>query len=96
MVGRGLGRVVAHELGHWLAGRGHMQFGVMKPAFDSRDLVQSIMPLLPPAWRGLLGGAAHARSRDASLSAAALRRARCRHDGRHRAMRVGPKAGAPQ
>lgn len=63
VVGRGLGRVVAHELGHWLAGRGHVQFGVMKAAFDSRDLVQSIMPLLPPAWRGLLGGTAHARSR---------------------------------
>ena len=51
MVGRGLGRVVAHELGHWLAGRGHVQFGVMKAGFDSRDLVESIMPLLPPAWR---------------------------------------------
>ena len=63
LIGRGLGRVVAHELGHWLAGRGHVQFGVMKAAFDSRDLVQSIVPLLPPAWRGLLGGAAHARSR---------------------------------
>ena len=62
VVGRGLGRVVAHELGHWLAGRGHVQFGVMKAAFDSRDLVESIMPLLPPAWRGLLGGAVHARS----------------------------------
>ena len=62
VVGRGLGRVVAHELGHWLAGRGHVQFGVMKAAFDSRDLVQSIMPLLPPGWRGLLGGAVHARS----------------------------------
>ena len=70
VVGRGLGRVVAHELGHWLAGRGHAQFGVMKAAFDSRDLVQSIMPLLPPAWRGLLGGAVHARSRRCEPAAA--------------------------
>ena len=78
MVGRGLGRVVAHELGHWLAGRGHVQFGVMKAGFDTRDLVQSIMPLLPPAWRGLLGGAAHARSPRCEPGRA-LRRARCRH-----------------
>ena len=62
LVGRGLGRVVAHELGHWLAGRGHVQSGVMKARFASRDLVGTIMPLLPPAWRALLGGAERARS----------------------------------
>jgi hypothetical protein len=62
LVGRGLGRVVAHELGHWLAGRGHVPFGVMKAGFDTRDLIASIMPLLPPAWRALVGGAVRARS----------------------------------
>ena len=62
MLGRGLGRVVAHELGHWFAGRAHVPVGVMKAGFDTRDLVESITPLLPPAWRTLLGGAAPARS----------------------------------
>jgi hypothetical protein len=62
MLGRGLGRVVAHELGHWLGGRGHVPSGVMKAGFDTRDLVASIMPLLPRAWRPLLGGAMRARS----------------------------------
>ena len=62
LLGRGLGRVVAHELGHWLGGRGHMPFGVMKPGFQTSDLVDSIMPVLPPAWRALLGGAVQARS----------------------------------
>lgn len=62
LVGRGLGRVVAHELGHWLGGRGHLPGGVMKAAFDTRDLVASLMPLLPPAWRPLLGAGVPARS----------------------------------
>jgi len=62
MVGRGLGRVVAHELGHWFAGRAHVQVGVMKAGFDTRDLVESITPLLPPAWRALFGRAASVRS----------------------------------
>jgi hypothetical protein len=50
MVGRGLGRVMAHELGHWFAGRAHGRFGVMKAGFGTRDLVDSITPLLPPSW----------------------------------------------
>jgi hypothetical protein len=62
MLGRGLGRVVAHELGHWFRGRGHVAVGVMKAGFDTRDLVGAMMPLLPPAWRPLLGGTAPARS----------------------------------
>lgn len=61
-IGRGLGRVVAHELGHWLAGRGHAPSGVMKARFAASDLVASLVPLLPSAWRSLLGGAARARS----------------------------------
>jgi hypothetical protein len=100
MVGRGLGRVVAHELGHWLAGRGHARFGVMKAGFDTRDLVESITPLLPPAWRALLGGAGAARSPRCDRAPVPGPRGAERPDaatcGQHRAMRAGPKAGAPQ
>jgi hypothetical protein len=50
LLGRGLGRVVAHEIGHWLVGPGHIQEGLMKPAFGYRDLVQGNSPRLPRAW----------------------------------------------
>ena len=61
LLGRGVGRVVAHEIGHWLAGRGHVRDGLMKPALGSEDLVAWKRPGLPPAWTaphaGLLTGA---------------------------------------
>ena len=50
LVGRALGRVVAHEIGHWLVGRGHMHEGLMKRALGDRDLVESNHPRLPRAW----------------------------------------------
>lgn len=50
LLGRGLGRVVAHEIGHWLAGQGHMPDGLMRPAFGDRDLVDWNAPSLPRAW----------------------------------------------
>src|SRR5262245_29621853 len=50
LLGRGLGRVIAHEIGHWLVGRGHMHDGLMKPAFSDRDLVESKVPRLPRPW----------------------------------------------
>ena len=50
LVGRALGRVVAHEIGHWLVGRGHMHEGLMKPALGDRDLVELNHPRLPRAW----------------------------------------------
>ena len=50
LLGRGLGRVVAHEIGHWLVGRGHMQEGLMRPAFTAGDLVAWNPPRLPRAW----------------------------------------------
>ena len=50
LLGRGLGRVLAHELGHWLVGHGHRQEGLMRPSFGGRDLVESSSPRLPRAW----------------------------------------------
>jgi hypothetical protein len=49
-LGRGLGRVIAHEVGHWLMGRGHVETGLMKPRFHAQDLVDYVTPALPKAW----------------------------------------------
>ncbi len=40
VVGRAIGRVVAHELGHWLLGPGHGTVGLMKHHFSGDDLIQ--------------------------------------------------------
>ena len=61
LLGRGLGRVVAHELGHWLVGRGNVRDSLMKPSFDDRDLVQSIGPRLPSVPSANEGGVAMTR-----------------------------------
>jgi hypothetical protein len=61
LLGRGLGRVLAHELGHWLVGRGHMQEGLMRPTFGDRDLVEWNSPRLPPAWTAAGAGVLMAR-----------------------------------
>jgi hypothetical protein len=50
LLGRGLGRIVAHEIGHWLMGRGHTQQGLMRASLGVRDLLQSDAPRLPRAW----------------------------------------------
>ena len=50
LLGRGLGRVVAHEIGHWLMGRGHTKQGLMRRAFGVDDLVASNVPPLPRTW----------------------------------------------
>jgi hypothetical protein len=50
LLGRGLGRVLAHEIGHWLMGRGHTRGGLMRPRFNIDDLVGSIVPHLPRTW----------------------------------------------
>jgi hypothetical protein len=47
VVGLGLGRVVAHEIGHWLMGSGHTERGLMRPRFNVRDLVGLKGPRLP-------------------------------------------------
>jgi hypothetical protein len=50
LLGRGLGRVVAHEIGHWLMGRGHTQEGLMRASFSVRDLLEVNAARLPRAW----------------------------------------------
>ena len=50
VIGRALGRVIAHEIGHWLRGRGHTTTGLMKAAFRGHDLVESPAPPLPREW----------------------------------------------
>jgi hypothetical protein len=50
LVGRALGRVIAHELGHWLFGRGHAGHGVMRQGLSGHELTKRIPPTLPRAW----------------------------------------------
>jgi hypothetical protein len=50
LVGRALGRVLAHEIGHWLFGREHAPHGLMRASITRRALASSIAPALPPAW----------------------------------------------
>jgi hypothetical protein len=50
LLGRGLGRVVAHEIGHWLMGRGHTLEGLMRASFSVRDLLDVDAARLPRAW----------------------------------------------
>jgi hypothetical protein len=44
VIGRAIGRVVAHELGHWLLGPGHGTVGLMKHHFSGDDLIQPVGP----------------------------------------------------
>ena len=50
VLGRGLGRVVAHEIGHWVMGRGHTEDGLMKASFSVRDVLDAHTAQLPRAW----------------------------------------------
>jgi hypothetical protein len=50
LVGRGLGRVIAHEIGHWLMGRAHTRGGLMKASLNVRDLIDWAVPSLPREW----------------------------------------------
>jgi hypothetical protein len=63
IVGLGLGRVVAHEIGHWLMGSGHTEQGIMRPSFDVRDLVRPKGPRLPATWTTAVSGPLPARPR---------------------------------
>jgi hypothetical protein len=49
-IGRALGRVVAHEIGHWLFGRDHAVDGLMRASIRRPDLVAADPPALPAAW----------------------------------------------
>lgn len=50
LLGRGLGRVIAHEIGHWCMGRAHMPRGLMKASLSARDLIDWAAPSLPRGW----------------------------------------------
>jgi hypothetical protein len=49
LLGRAVGRVMAHEIGHWSMGHGHTQDGLMQPSFGNRELFDAAAPTLPPA-----------------------------------------------
>jgi hypothetical protein len=51
VIGRALGRVIAHEIGHWLFGREHTQAGLMKPSLYPHDLIRPKALALPRGWR---------------------------------------------
>lgn len=50
VLGRAVGRVAAHEIGHWLFGRGHAPSGLMRASIRRTDLVSIFPPALPDAW----------------------------------------------
>jgi hypothetical protein len=50
LIGRALGRVLAHEIGHWLRGRGHTTTGLMKAVLRGHELVDTLAPPLPREW----------------------------------------------
>jgi hypothetical protein len=50
VMGRALGRVIAHEFGHWLLGRGHEAEGLMKAELRPHELMSAETPRLPRAW----------------------------------------------
>jgi hypothetical protein len=49
LLGRGLGRVMAHEIGHWVMGRAHTPDGLMAASFGVRELLHARLKL-PRAW----------------------------------------------
>jgi hypothetical protein len=50
LLGRGLGRVIAHEIGHWRMGRAHTRGGLMKASLNPQDLIEWAAPPLPRGW----------------------------------------------
>ena len=50
LIGRAMGRVIAHEIGHWLFGPAHTTDGLMQPYLCGRDLIEVRPPALPRAW----------------------------------------------
>jgi hypothetical protein len=51
LIGRAMGRVISHEIGHWLFGSAHTLEGLMRPRLNSYELVNPQPPTLPRAWR---------------------------------------------
>ena len=50
LIGRALGRVIAHEIGHWLFGRGHAADGLMRSRLRRAELVAPEPLPLPTGW----------------------------------------------
>jgi hypothetical protein len=50
LLGRGLGRVIAHEIGHWRMGREHARRGLMKESLNFQDLIDWVAAPLPRGW----------------------------------------------
>lgn len=50
VLGCALGRVIAHEIGHLLFGRGHSRDGLMKPVLLPSELTSRTPPALPAEW----------------------------------------------
>lgn len=50
LLGRGLGRVIAHEIGHWRMGREHAHRGIMKESLNAQDLIDWAPGRLPRKW----------------------------------------------
>jgi len=50
VVGRALGRVIAHEIGHWVFGPSHTGDGLMVRALDANTLSTGVALPLPEAW----------------------------------------------
>ena len=50
LLGRGLGRVIAHEIGHWRMGREHARRGLMKESLNAVDLIDWVAGRLPRGW----------------------------------------------
>jgi hypothetical protein len=50
VLGRALGRIIAHEFGHWLLGEGHEPEGLMKATLQPQELMSVEPPRLPAAW----------------------------------------------
>jgi hypothetical protein len=74
LVGRAIGRVLAHEIGHWLRGRGHTTTGLMKAVLRGHELVDPLAPPLPREWTSagpapLLAGASRCKPPRTPLSA---------------------------
>ena len=58
LIGRALGRVIAHEIGHWLWGASHARDGLMGAGLSGSALIDQRAPALP---RGSIGEAAMQR-----------------------------------
>ena len=50
LLGRGLGRVIAREIGHWRMGREHARRGLMKESLNPQDLIDWVAGRLPRGW----------------------------------------------